>query len=157
MYGFGDMEQPLPETVEVMDDIVCEFISRLVRAPSDELSLCSTFFLTTCACADRTSSCPVGEARKEGKTCKDPFPAPLSLSKNMRMRCAFVYLPSSKERKRGVTGLGFRGVHPYQHHAWESGDRRRALPGPKAPQDVLPSERAHSGALFTPRFPSFRS
>eukprot|EP00288_Rhodomonas_lens_P000148 CAMPEP_0177732548 /NCGR_PEP_ID=MMETSP0484_2-20121128/23177_1 /TAXON_ID=354590 /ORGANISM="Rhodomonas lens, Strain RHODO" /LENGTH=168 /DNA_ID=CAMNT_0019245803 /DNA_START=44 /DNA_END=550 /DNA_ORIENTATION=- len=31
MYGFGDMEQPLPETVEVMDDIVCEFISRLTE------------------------------------------------------------------------------------------------------------------------------
>jgi hypothetical protein len=37
MYGFGDMEQPLPETVEVMDDIVCEFISRLVRSLADPL------------------------------------------------------------------------------------------------------------------------
>ncbi len=37
MYGFGDDECPLPETVEVMDDIVCDFIVNMV-------SLISCFF-----------------------------------------------------------------------------------------------------------------
>ena len=31
MYGFGDARAPLPESIALVDDIVCDFITRMVR------------------------------------------------------------------------------------------------------------------------------
>jgi hypothetical protein len=31
MYGFGDVRTPLPESVELLEDIVCDFLTKMVR------------------------------------------------------------------------------------------------------------------------------
>ena len=31
MYGFGDLERPWPETISVMEEIVYEYIEKVVR------------------------------------------------------------------------------------------------------------------------------
>ena len=37
MYGYGDARAPLPESVAIIEDIVCEFISNMVRGLSQSL------------------------------------------------------------------------------------------------------------------------
>jgi hypothetical protein len=33
MYGFGDVRTPLPESIAILEDIVCDFLTRMVRGP----------------------------------------------------------------------------------------------------------------------------
>lgn len=34
MYGFGDVQDPLPETITVMEDLLIDYITNLVAPPS---------------------------------------------------------------------------------------------------------------------------
>lgn len=44
MYGFGDHESPLPETIDVLSDVVSDFMLNLVRARSPLLCILTQYW-----------------------------------------------------------------------------------------------------------------
>jgi hypothetical protein len=55
MYGFGDEKAPQPESVAIIEDIVCDFVTRMVRlcAFSCACVRACCAFLVSCVFADK--------------------------------------------------------------------------------------------------------
>ena len=60
MYGFGDEKAPQPESVAIIEDIVCDFVTRMVRLCAFSCACvraCCAFLVScVCLCLQRNDS-----------------------------------------------------------------------------------------------------